>query len=249
MRIIRSLFLQVIACACSFFMVASVQARDVQVVTVDWQPYYGSGLPDGGVIADITRQSFARGGHTASIEYIPWTRALKLVAEGEKDIVMGAYYNEERAETYIFSDPLYGLFMGLISLRGSGITSYNTLQDLKPYRIGISRGYANSEEFDTADYLNKDIAKSPTINLRKLKRKRIDLMVAAFGIFRYELNQVNGNVDDFNFVQPPLSEQQLYIMASRKISDGTKLMADFNRGLKLIRQDGTYEKILKKHGF
>ena len=248
MKIISRRILTTI-CVLAALISSPSQARDVSIVTVDWQPYYGSDLPDGGVIADITRQSFARAGHNASIEYIPWTRALKLVTEGEKDIVMGAYYNDERAKTYIMSDPMYALVLGLISLRDSGITQYDALEDLKPYRIGTSRGYANSKEFDAADFLNKDIARNSTINLRKLQRKRIDLMVAAFGIFRYELSQVGGDTRDYNFVRPPLSEERLYIMGSRAIPDGQKLINDFNRGLKLIRQDGTYEQILKKHGF
>ncbi|MEM7291981.1 MAG: transporter substrate-binding domain-containing protein [Pseudomonadota bacterium] len=224
-------------------------ARDVSMVTVDWQPYYGSGLLDDGVITDVVREAFRRGGHNASVEYIPWTRALKTVEAGEHDIVMGAYYNDERAKTYHMSDPFYSVLLGLVSRRDLGITRYNTLEDLRPYRIGVSRGYANSEEFDAADYLNKDIAKGPTINLQKLLRKRIDMLVAAFGIFRYELNQSGGDVSEFTFIEPPLAENSLYIMASRAIPDGAQIIADFNRGLREIQADGTYDKLLAKHGF
>ena len=194
-------------------------------------------------------QAFARGGHKANISFIPWTRALKTVEEGDNDIVMGAYYNDERAKTYVISKPFYRVLLGLIARRDAGVERYESLNDLRPYRIGVSRGYANTEAFDAADFLNKDVARNATINIQKLQRKRIDMMTAAFGIFRYELNQVNGNVDNFVFLDPPLADNALYIMASRKIPDGTQLIRDFDRGLREIQSDGTYEEILRKHGF
>eukprot|EP00494_Astrolonche_serrata_P006718 UN06743 len=80
---------------------------------------------------------------------------------------MGAYYNDDRAKTYHMSDPFYQIKLGLIARRDVGIQQYNNLQELAPYRIGVSRGYANSEEFDAADFLNKDVAKGPTINIQK----------------------------------------------------------------------------------
>ena len=162
---------------------------------------------------------------------------------------MGAYYNDERAKVYHFSDPFYRVFVGLIARRDAGVDSYSKLEDLKPYRIGVCRGWANSEEFDAADYLSKDVAKNPTINIQKILRNRIDMMVAAFGIFRYELNQVNGDISQFTFMKPPLAEHALYLLGSRKVPDGAQLIADFNRGLREIQEDGTYEEILKKHGF
>ncbi|MEM7206569.1 MAG: transporter substrate-binding domain-containing protein [Pseudomonadota bacterium] len=229
--------------------VSTVQARDVSMVTVDWQPYYGSGLLDGGMVVDVARAAFQRAGHNATVKFIPWTRALKTVEEGENDIVLGAYYNEERAQTFHISDSFYRVRLGLVARRDVGVTRYESLQDLKPYRIGVSRGYANSEEFDAADFLNKDVAKGPTINLQKLKRERIDMMVAAFGIFRFELNRDGGDINQYSFIEPPLADNGLYLLGSRNVADGAQLIADFNRGLEAIRADGTYDELLKKHGF
>ncbi len=219
------------------------------MVTVEWRPYYGSTLKDGGMMTEVAVAAFKRGGHNATIKFIPWPRALKDVAEGKADIVMGAYFSEEREKTYIYSDSFYEVNTGLIARRDAGIRKYKHLEDLKPYRIGTSRGWVNTPEFDAAEYLNKDVARNPTINIQKLIRNRVDMMVAAFGIFRYELSQIGGDVDQFVFLEPPLIKNLLYLLGSRSIPDGEKLVADFNRGLELIRADGTYGEILKKHGF
>ena len=227
----------------------SAQARDISMVTVNWQPYYGDGLDNGGVLTELTQTAFARKGHNSSIEFMPWSRALKLVEEGSNDVIMGAYFNEERNQKYLFSFPFYKVSVGLIARKDSGLSAFNTLDDLRPYRIGVSRGFANSEEFDAADFLNKDVGKNPAINLLKLERNRIDAMAGAFGIFRYEASQAELSLDDFVFVDPPLDENFLYLMVSKNIPDGEQLVRDFNAGMLELLEDGTLKRILRKYGF
>ena len=226
----------------------SVQARNVSMVTVDWQPFYGSGLKNGGVVTEVVKTAFSRVGHNATVEFIPFTRAQKEVAEGRRDIVLGAYLTKERGEKFIASDPFYKLHVGFVARRDIDIKKYQSLQDLKGYRIGISRGWANEKEFDSADYLNKDIAKNPAINLQKLLRDRIDMMVVSYNIFRFEANKIKNDLKQFTFLDPPLAENSLHLLGSRKTQDGDKIISDFNKGLRQIIDDGTYEKILEKHG-
>ena len=219
------------------------------MVTVNWEPYYGESLKEGGVISDIVMSAFEQVGHKAKVAFVPWRRALKLVKDGQRDVVMGAYFSKERDKIYVYSQSIYEVEVGLISKKPDGIDRYNDLTDLASYSIGVQRDYVNSEAFDAADFLNKDIAKSAAINIKKLERGRIDMLAAAFGIFRYELNLSGGNDIDFNFIQPLLSQQSLYIMASREIADAKSIVADFNRGLAMLKKQGLYDKILKSHGF
>jgi len=46
-----------------------------------------------------------------------------------------------------------------------------------------------------------------------------------------------------------LASNPLYIMMGRAVPDHKEIMAAFNRGLKEIRADGTFDKIMAKHGF
>ena len=144
----------------------------------------------------IVKAAFKAGGHSASVDFIPWARALKEVEEGKSDIVMGAYHSKEREEKYIFSDPIYFLELGLIARPGLDVNKYESLRDLAPYRIGISRGFANSEEFDAANYLDKHVATFPNLNIRKLFRGRIDMAVMNFDLFRYEARKEGFSISD-----------------------------------------------------
>jgi len=222
----------------------SVQAREISMLTVEWAPHYGSELPEQGLTTAIVKAAFKAGGHSSEVEFMPWARALKEVEAGSSDVVMGAYHNQEREQSYIFSDPIYFLHLGLIARPGLGVTEYETLRDLAPYSIGISRGFANSEEFEAATYLDKQVATFPSLNIRKLFRGRIDIAVMNFDLFRYEAKKEGFCISDVEFMEPPLETHGLYLMASRQISDGNKIIQDFNRGLDEIRKNGVFDRIV-----
>ena len=221
-----------------------VQAREISMLTVEWAPHYGSELPEKGLTTAVVKAAFKAGGHSSKVDFIPWPRALKEVEEGKSDIVMGAYHSNEREQKYIFSDPIYFLELGLIARPGLGLSKYNSLRDLTPYSIGISRGFANSDEFDTANYLDKHTATSPNLNIRKLFRGRIDMAVMNFDLFRYEAKKEGFCISDVEFMEPPLQTHGLYLMASRNISDGNRIIQDFNRGLDEIRKNGEFDRIV-----
>lgn len=225
-------------------LVGSAQARDISMLTVEWAPHYGSELPEQGLTTAIVKAAFKAGGHSSEVDFIPWARALKEVEEGQADVVMGAYHNKEREQSYIFSDPIYFLQLGLIARPGLGVSAYKTLHDLASYSIGISRGFANSEEFDAADYLDKQVATFPNLNIRKLFRGRIDMAVMNFDLFRYEAKKEGFCISKVEFMEPPLETHGLYLMASRQIGDGEKIIQDFNRGLDTIRKNGEFDRIV-----
>jgi polar amino acid transport system substrate-binding protein len=224
----------------------SLIARNISMLTVEWIPHYGPGLPENGLTTALVKAAFKAGGHSSEVEFVPWTQALKEVKEGTADVVMGAYRNQKREIDYYFSEEIYFLDTGLIARPGLNKYTYATLEDLSPYTIGVSRGWVNSEEFDAADYLNKEIAKNPVLNIRKLFRGRIDMTVMNFDLFRYEARQEGFCITNVEFMYPPLESQGLHIMASRRISDYQSVIDDFNRGLEQIRKNGTFQRIVNR---
>ena len=227
-----------------------IQAREISMVTVDWEPYYASSLDNGGVYTEIVTTAFKRAGHKATVRFLPWKRALKYVEEGKNDIVMGAYYNEERNKIYYYSDSCMTLHTGLVAHKKLGITSYKSLKDLKPYKIGVNRGWIYTPDFDSADYLQKDEATNQMVNIRKFFKRRVDLIAITIEIFQYEVSKLkHHDMSEIVVLDPLLAENGLYLMMGRKIPDHEKIIADFNKGLKEIREDGTYGKLLSDHGF
>lgn len=227
----------------------AVHARQITMCTLNWEPYYGENLPRSGFFTELVRTAFERGGHSVNVEFMPWARAMLEVKQGDREVLLGAYYSDERAETYIASDSIYTDKVGLIAQQELGITEFGSLRELSDYTIGYGRGFAVNEEFDSADYLEKEAAKDQVLNLRKFERNRIDMIAGSFASLRYIAQQEGIDTSQMVFMEPALKTNTLHIMISRDIPDGEQLMADFHRGLREIREDGTYEDILREMGY
>lgn len=248
-RVTRRTWMAAVVLLCASVPTTPASAREVVLCTLNWEPYYGENLPRDGFFTEIVRTAFERAGHSVKVEFMPWARAMLEVEQGDRDVLLGAYYSEERARTYIASDPIYTDEVGLVALEDLGLRRFESLRALSDYVIGHGRGYSVSEAFDSADYLDKEPEESQVLNLRKLYAGRIDLIAGSFASIRYLADDAGHDVDRLVFLEPPLDENTLHIMISRAIPDGEQLLADFHQGLREIRADGTYDAILEEMGY
>lgn len=239
----------VILVALAVLATPAAHARQITMCTLNWEPFYGEDLPRNGFFTELVREAFERGGHTVNVEFMPWARAMLEVKQGDREVLLGAYYSDERAEAYHASESIYTAEVGLVAHRRVGIESFSTLRELTDYTIGYGRGFTVTEEFDNADYLDKEPAKDLAQNVKKLYAGRIDMIAGSFANIRFAAQKQGMNLDELVFLEPALVENSLHIMISRAAPDGEQLLADFHRGLREIREDGEYERILRDMGY
>lgn len=225
-------------------------SQEIRMVTAEWEPFYSSTYDSGGVVTEIASAAFERAGHTTSIAWHPWLRAMKLVTTGEADVVMGAYYSDERAKAFHFSESFFNIDIGFVALKDVGITEYKNLKALSPYLIGTMKGWAYTEEFDAADYLNKEYVMNQIVVTRMLFARRVDMVAMSIPVFQHEANLLRyHNLSEIVVLSPLLDSKGLHLMFSLRDPNHLKLAEDFNRGLAEIRADGTFGRILAKHRF
>lgn len=242
-----------LALAASLALPSAVAAQDeskqtVELATLNWEPYYGEDLKNGGFITELARESFARVGYEMTVEFIPWSRAMVRGERGLVDGLLGAYYNAERDKKFHFSDNLYNDNVGLIALDDLGVESYDNLRDLEGYTIGTGRDFSVSPAFDSADFLDKAAARDNEANVHKLFAGRIDMVVDSWIVLSNLVKEAGYSMDKVVYVDPPLQTRGLYVAISKQIENGRGLAQAMNAGLAGLHSDGTYEDILRKHG-
>nr|WP_230413477.1 transporter substrate-binding domain-containing protein [Zooshikella ganghwensis] len=108
----------------------------------------------------------------------------------------------------------------------------------------------NTKEFDDADYLKKEESISDNVNLKRLYKDRVQLIFIDKYVAQYIIaTRYPWYSLELEFMNPALEIKELYIVFSKKAEDYQKKLALFNSGLKQIKEDGTMEEIMSKHGF
>jgi len=80
--------------------------------------------------------------------------------------------------------------------------------------------------------------------------KRVDIVAASIPVFKHEARLLTKSKDQETVVlRPLLDSKPLHLMFSKAIPNSLELVKNFNSGMASIRADGTFQKILDKHGF
>ncbi len=228
---------------------ASAQKKIITLATDKWEPFYGPDIKNQGYFIEITKEAFKRKGYDCKIEFVPWKRAFETAKRGQFDGVLGIFYKEKRTAFFEYSIPISESRMVFWAKKDRRI-SYNSLSDLKPFKIGYVYGYFYNTAFEEADYLTKIKAYNTEVNIKLLIQGKLDLIIASDKVVYYLLQnkfgKMAGSVKPLN---KPLAVNRLHIVISKRIDNSLLIIENFNRGIDEIKRDGTFEKIMKKHGF
>jgi polar amino acid transport system substrate-binding protein len=221
----------------------------LSIVADNYPPYYGKELRNGGLLTEIVAEAFKRAGYDVEIKFMPWKRALEGAKAGKHDGLFTLWYREEREEWFVYSDPMSPASeIGFYKRKGSEIY-FQTFEDLKPYTIGVGRGYATPPGLDEAS-LKTSLARDDEENLRKLHKGRIDLALTDKLVAKYIINtRIPDAAPHLEWLPPTLHVETNHFAISRKAENFNMKLADFNRGLAAIEADGTLKAIIAKHGF
>ena len=225
------------------------QEKTVNIVSVPWPPYYDQYLPDYGLSCKIISAAYAAQGYKVNFHFRAWVQCMELVKKGEFDGAGTAYFTEERAKVYNYSESYLECPIVFFKRKDQQITWQN-YEDLKPYRIGVNRGYANPPEFEKADFLTKRVARDPVLNFKKLLLKQVDLIVSEkfVGYYILQTKLPGHEKNRFEPITPPLAINKLYILFSKKAPAIQHKIQAFNTGLQSIKNNGELKQIVSEFG-
>jgi len=223
-------------------------AEKLRLVADAWPPFTDATLVNGGVATDIVSTALARAGYASDFEQVPWARALLGVGEGRYDVLVNAWFNEERTHIGQFSSEYLLNRVRFLKRKDTPI-EYNNLQQLHTYPVAVVRGYAYSPEFDGDAALQKVQVHSFPMAVRMLAADRVKLTLEDEYVARYYLARESPKVrNSVEFLPNPLSENSLHILVSLKNPDHEQIVAGFDREIAAMKVDGSYERLLRQHG-
>lgn len=221
--------------------------RPLLVAVYEWAPYSGEDLPHGGFAVEFLLHALKENGYEAAIAYVPFARAIRNTRQGVYDIIPGIWYTAERNQDLNYTHPITENKLVIISHRDTGL-DFKTLEDLRGMTVGIARDYAYPDSFMSAESFAREPAKSLRQNLRKLMFKRIAATIGDKFVAQYNANQMFKEAADlFHYSDTVVESKDYHVVVSRKFPFHDKLVRQLNKTFRDLREDGTYERILKRH--
>lgn len=215
------------------------QEKIIKLTSTEWPPYTGAKLKEQGASAVVAKEAFKAMGYTLVVEFYPWTRAVTMAKEDPK--YMGyfpEYHSADLAKEFTFSDPMGNGPLGFAERNDKRVT-WNSIDDLSKFRVGVVQDYVNTEEFDkrvTDKKLKVDVTTSDLKNLQKLDGGRIDLAVVDKNVMDYLIRtapELASAKTSLRFNDKLLEDKKLYI-CFKKGAEGEKLAKIYSEGLKKI---------------
>ncbi|MGI0119091.1 substrate-binding periplasmic protein [Zooshikella sp. RANM57] len=224
----------------TIFSLNGYSASVVKLTNGEWPPYMSEKYKHYGVMSHIVSEAFKTQGIKVEYGFFPWKRAFK-EAEAGKEWAgsIGWGKNAEREKTLLFTDPIIEL-KDVFFHRKDFQFDWNTVDDLKKYKIGASTGYSYGKAFDEAEK-NKVIKVHRTAkdenNLKKVLDNKIDIFPATMEV-GYEIiaNKLPPAAQNMLTNHPkPLDVRAYHVIISKNAADGSKLVEAFNKGLQMLK--------------
>jgi polar amino acid transport system substrate-binding protein len=231
----------------SNLIVCSSSAEQIiTVATLEYHPWTGKNLKFNGFVNHVITEAFQRKGYSVKFAYLPWKRGVIETKNGNYSALSYVYLSEDREKEFFLSDPISEEKIVFFHLKSNPIQDWKTLDDLKNYRFGATRGYTYTKEFWEAaasKRIKVDIADSDKQNFQKLFAGRIDIfpsgLVNGYSLLKNEFDVSKSHL--LTYHPKPLSKTTGHLAFTRNRKDSENLRRIFNQGLAELKQEGLYD--------
>ena len=233
-----------------YLLYSSHATAQVLFVTSQYEPYViKQDLEARGIFPDIIKAVFDEINVEVNFEFQPWKRGENTVETGKAFATFPYLIRQERTERFDFSDPVIFFFPKFFYMKEKFPKGFawNTLQDFQSYDIGGIRGFWYEKSFQEAglkvQYVTTDKQNIHKLYLGRVNFTLIDELVG-WNLIKVAYPE---QVTAFSVTQKPESEDAFRIMVSRKYPNAKGLIKKFNEGLKVIKNNGNYQKIFQQY--
>jgi len=216
-----------------------------ETVTVDlgeWEPLISKSYKYYGVVSRIVEEAFALEGINVEYRWVPWKRAYKEVLQGKSLASPGWSKSEEREKEVLFSESVFEKYQVFFHLKSFPF-QWESYDDLKKYKIGVTRGYFYGEEFKEAVENGKikvDVTTTDEQNFKKLVYNRFDIfpvnLITSYHIARKSLSPTELELITYHpkNLAPPSTNHVIFV----KNEKGERILQLFNKGLNRLKESG-----------
>ena len=230
----------------SHFVYSASAEEIIAIATLEYHPWTGKNLKFNGFVNHVVSEAFRRKGYSVNFTYLPFKRGVIETKNGQYSALSYVYWSKDREKEFYLSEPISEEKIVFFHLKSNPIKDWKTLDDLKKYKFGATRGYTYTKEFwqtIESKRLKADLTDNDMQNFKKLFAGRIDIfpsgLVNGISLLQMEFDASKSHLISFH--PKPLSEITGHLAFSRNRQASENLLQIFNDGLAKLKEEGLYD--------
>ena len=221
--------------------------RSIRVVADEWPPFSGDNLPNGGISLDVIATVLRRAGYEVETAILPWARIMDGAPKGDYDVVGSLFYDPEIATYMTYGDPFFSTEVRFLQQAGAGL-EVTGLDSLQGHSIAVGDGFLYEEKFDRATNLNKLVVTTALQGIQMVAHGRADLTLDSVEVLNHSIRHGAPEITDaVEFLPFVLATHDIHMAVFGGLENKDQVVADFNRVLAEMREDGSLSELLQKH--
>ncbi|WP_286238769.1 substrate-binding periplasmic protein [Neptuniibacter halophilus] len=224
------------------------ESDKVELYTVNYPPYtiIDEAGNISGIDVEVTKAAFAAVGIDAIIKTEPWKRIYKNVTHGRVAGVLSCSRRPDREAIILFSDPTSEATQVAIAATETDLSELQVFADLKKFSVTSVEGWGIEKELTRAG-IEHTTTPDPEGSLRAVVFRDLDIYYSGRLTTLYLARQM-GLADKIK-VKTFTDKQStdFHLCLSKQFPGSESLRETFNRGLKMIRENGQFQSIYDRY--
>lgn len=196
-----------------------------------------------GIDVEIVKEIEKRLGVKINIQFFPWKRCLHMLQEGEIDLIARFSKTADREKFSYYIKPPYTKDAIVFYVKTDSDITINSYEELSGKTIGLLRGNAYAQKFDSDTELLKEPVDSKEQLFKMLESGRVDV-VAIYEISSLYYLSSNGLNNLFRPVKFKLQRSDADFFGFSRKSTKVSLISDFERVVEKMVSQGEINKII-----
>ena len=240
----------------TFFIVALLQGlfvtavfaeqETITIYAVNYPPYsIETPKQDGlrGFDAEVVVEAFERVSINAAVEYMPWARIMLRAEQGKIAAALSCAKAKKRGHFISYSPPISSATHSFVAKKNYEGKAPRSLQDARGKKITVVDGYTTKLQLKNAGIPYHAVINDAAA-LNVLLKRDFDFFYTTREFIQYI---TSGKIIASQIKYFDVKETSYHLCFSQKWPESKFLLTKFNKGLAVIKADGTYDKIHAKY--
>jgi len=213
----------------------------------EYPPYTSSRHSNARILEVLVRAAFKLQDIDVEYGYYPWKRSYALAKNGDADGTFPWLKSPARLQDFYIGDQEIYQDQGVYWHLRSTPFDWNTSEDLRKYKFGVTVGYTRTQEFYKKLGIKAETEVTEESNFKKLLAGRIDVYRTSRVVGTYLVDSLFSAKARNRFVfHPKVSDDStFFILFSKNTDRGERLEREFAIGLEKLKASGRYQKIIQ----